>query len=168
MTGDRLRDGGRWLLGVALLAAGTGHLTAQREEFRAQVPEWFPVDADLVVVLSGVVEIVLGMALLFLSSRRALVGWVVAAFFVVIFPGNIAQFVEGTDDVRPRQRCQAVRPVVLPAHARRLGVVEHHGVAAPGRAPAPPVLISGQRIVPPEVARSTADEKRDRGSFVIR
>jgi len=97
MTSDRVRDGARWLLGASLVLAGTGHLTFQREEFRAQVPDWFPIDADLVVVLSGVVEIVLGMALLFLSRYRVLVGWVVAAFFVVIFPGNIAQYVEGTD-----------------------------------------------------------------------
>lgn len=97
MTNDRVRDGARWLLGASLVLAGTGHLTFQREEFRAQVPDWFPIDADLVVVLSGVVEIVLGMALLFLSRYRVLVGWVVAAFFVVIFPGNIAQYVEGTD-----------------------------------------------------------------------
>jgi Predicted membrane protein len=91
------RDVARWLLGTALVLAGTGHLTFQREEFQAQVPDWFPVEADLVVVLSGVVEIVLGLALVLLSRHRVLVGWVVAAFFVVIFPGNIAQFVEGTD-----------------------------------------------------------------------
>ena len=97
MTNERVRDGARWLLGASLVLAGSGHLTFQREEFRAQVPDWFPIDADLVVVLSGVVEIVLGMALLFLSRYRVLVGWVVAAFFVVIFPGNIAQYVEGTD-----------------------------------------------------------------------
>lgn len=97
MIGERIRDGGRWLLGAALVLAGTGHLTFQRDEFRAQVPDWFPVDADLVVVLSGVVEIVLGMALIFMSRWRVLVGWLVAAFFVVIFPGNIAQFVERTD-----------------------------------------------------------------------
>jgi uncharacterized membrane protein len=97
MTHERVRDGARWLLGAALVLAGVGHLSFQREEFQAQVPDWFPVDADLVVVLSGVVEIVLGLALLFLSRHRVLVGWVVAAFFVAIFPGNIAQYVEGTD-----------------------------------------------------------------------
>ena len=48
------------------------------------------------MLASGVVEIALGAALL-LSSRRALLGWVVAGFFVVIFPGNIAQWIEGTD-----------------------------------------------------------------------
>ncbi len=94
---DTGRSVARWLLGGALVFAGTGHLTFQRDEFQAQVPEWFPVDADLVVILSGVVEITLGLALVFASRYRALVGWIAAAFFVVIFPGNIAQWVEGTD-----------------------------------------------------------------------
>ena len=77
--------------------AGTGHLTAQREEFQAQVPDWFPVDADAVVLASGVVELSLGLALILARRRRTAVGWVVAGFFVVIFPGNVAQLVEGTD-----------------------------------------------------------------------
>jgi uncharacterized membrane protein len=94
---DRVRTIGRWALGGALLVAGTGHLTAQREEFQAQVPDWFPVDADAVVVVSGVVELALGLALIALGRRRPAVGWVVAGFFVVIFPGNIAQLVEHTD-----------------------------------------------------------------------
>ena len=48
---------GQVALGAALLTAGTGHLTKQREEFQAQVPEWFPADPDAVVVVSGVVEL---------------------------------------------------------------------------------------------------------------
>ncbi len=88
----------RWVLGAALLFAGVGHLTNQRDEFQAQVPDWFPGDPDVVVVVSGIVEILLGIALVVASARwRPLVGWVVAVFFVVIFPGNIAQWVEGTD-----------------------------------------------------------------------
>lgn len=97
MSGEWRRDVARWVLGVGLVLAGTGHLTFQREEFQAQVPDWFPVDADLVVILSGMVEIVLGLALIVLARRRVVVGWVVAAFFVVIFPGNVAQYLEGTD-----------------------------------------------------------------------
>lgn len=96
MSTDRLRTPSRWLLGLVLLVAGIGHLTTQRTEFQAQVPDWFPVDADVVVLASGVVEILLGGALVS-GRRRVAVGWVVAAFFVVIFPGNIAQFVEGKD-----------------------------------------------------------------------
>jgi uncharacterized membrane protein len=88
----------RLALGGVLVVAGVGHLTAQREEFQAQVPEWMPIDEDVVVVASGIVEIVLGLALLLVRRRqRAAVGLVVAGFFVVIFPGNVAQYVEGTD-----------------------------------------------------------------------
>lgn len=87
----------RWLLGIALIGAGVGHLGAQRVEFRAQVPPWFPVDADTVVVVSGAVEIALGVALVVFGAAAPWVGVVVAGFFVVIFPGNIAQFTEGRD-----------------------------------------------------------------------
>lgn len=87
----------RWLLGAALIGAGVGHLTAQRTEFRAQVPGWFPIDEDVVVVVSGIVEIALGLALILLVRHRVIVGTIVAAFFVVIFPGNVAQWVEGVD-----------------------------------------------------------------------
>ena len=92
-----LRDVGRIVLGVGLAIAGLTHLTTAREEFQAQVPGWVPLDEDLVVVLSGVVEIALGLALLLLVRRRVLVGWVVAAFFVAIFPGNVSQYVDGVD-----------------------------------------------------------------------
>lgn len=92
-----LRTAARILLGSAMVGAGVLHLTAQREEFQAQVPDWFPLDDDLVVVGSGVVEIGLGAAFLALPGRRRLVGALLAAFFVAIFPGNVAQYLEGTD-----------------------------------------------------------------------
>ncbi len=85
----------RILLGAGLVVAGVAHLTWARSEFLAQVPGWVPLDADLVVVLSGVVEIALGGALVVLPRHRVALGWVTAAFFVAIFPGNISQFVDG-------------------------------------------------------------------------
>ena len=88
---------GRYLLGSFLTFTGTGHLTFLRKEFLAQVPPWFPISADTVVLLSGIVEIILGLSLLLLYSQRIKVGWIVAVFFVVIFPGNIAQLVEHRD-----------------------------------------------------------------------
>ena len=89
---------GRLLLGGALLVAGVSHLTSAREEFQAQVPTLLPVDPDLVVVVSGFVEIALGAALVVAPRRlRPAVGLVVAAFFVAIFPGNISQLVTRTD-----------------------------------------------------------------------
>ena len=91
-----LRTIGRLVLGVFLLGAGIGHFT-NAQAFLAQVPPWMPAP-DAVVAISGVVELVLGAALILAPRRyRAAVGWIVAAFFVVIFPGNISQFVTGTD-----------------------------------------------------------------------
>ncbi|MEZ4644532.1 MAG: hypothetical protein R3E31_17665 [Chloroflexota bacterium] len=87
----------RLLLGAFLLFAGITHLTVARTEFLAQVPPWVPLDGDRVVVLSGVVEILLGAALLVARGYRALVGLVTAVFFIAIFPGNISQYVNRID-----------------------------------------------------------------------
>ena len=87
----------RVALGIALAYAGVTHLTSSRLEFQAQVPNWVPFSADFVVLASGVVEIVLGLALVFLVKYQVQVGWFVAAFFVAIFPGNISQYVNGID-----------------------------------------------------------------------
>jgi len=92
-----VRTAARVLLGVALTFAGISHLGSARQEFRAQVPEWLPLDADFVVLASGVVEIVLGLALIFLFRWKAWVGVAAALFFMAIFPGNISQFVNGID-----------------------------------------------------------------------
>jgi uncharacterized membrane protein len=92
-----VRKGFQVLLGGALIYAGITHLTTSRIEFQAQVPTWVPLSADFVVLASGVVEIVLGLALARLGRHRARVGWIVAAFFIAIFPGNISQYVNGID-----------------------------------------------------------------------
>jgi uncharacterized membrane protein len=97
IDGIGLRSVLRWLLGGALIAAGIGHLTTQRSEFQAQVPGWFPIDEDVVVIASGILEIALGAALIGLPRHRVVVGTIVAGFFVVIFPGNVAQWTEGVD-----------------------------------------------------------------------
>ena len=91
------RTVGRVVLGLLLLFTGIGHLTFGREEFTAQVPDWLPVADDLVVVGSGVVELALGASLIALPRHRVAVGWIVAAFFVAIFPGNISQYVNQVD-----------------------------------------------------------------------
>ena len=85
------------VLGCALAYAGIGHLTTSREEFQAQVPTMFADYADFVVLASGVVEIALGVGLIALWKYRVQIGWVVAAFFVAIFWGNISQYLNGVD-----------------------------------------------------------------------
>ncbi len=87
----------RIVLGTLMVGAGVSHLTVSREEFQAQVPSWFPLDKDLTVLGSGVAEISLGATFVALPRQRRLIGGLLAAFFVAIFPGNIAQYVEGND-----------------------------------------------------------------------
>ena len=87
----------RLALGAMMTFAGVTHLTVARQEFQAQVPDWFPVDKDLVVLGSGVAEIGLGAAMLALPRHRRLTGTALAAFYTLIFPGNIAQYAERTD-----------------------------------------------------------------------
>lgn len=92
-----IRNAARGVLGGFLVFAGTAHLTFARDTFHAQVPDWVPLDVDFVVIASGVVEIVLGVGLLVLHRHRRAMGWIVAAFFVAVFPGNISQYVTHTD-----------------------------------------------------------------------
>ena len=85
------------MLGIALTYAGSLHLTSSRQEFQAQVPTWLPLDPDFVVIASGIVEIILGLSLLILWRYRIQVGIIVAIFFVLIFAGNINQYVNQID-----------------------------------------------------------------------
>ncbi len=87
-----IKNGARILLGAGLAFAGISHMTWARREFLAQVPRWVPLGPDAVVLSSGVVEITLGTALIFWLRYRIPLGWIMAAFFVAVFPGNIAQW----------------------------------------------------------------------------
>lgn len=87
----------RIALGLALVYAGIGHFTFSRAEFQAQVPTWLPLDADFAVLASGLVEISLGTALILIQRYRKQIGLATAVFFVLIFPGNISQYVQGID-----------------------------------------------------------------------
>ena len=87
----------RILLAVFMIYAGYSHLTFNRIDFQAQVPDWLPLSKDLVVILSGIVEITLGLGLAFWKNKRIHFGWVLALFFILVFPGNIAQYLDGKD-----------------------------------------------------------------------
>lgn len=93
---SRLQNFVRILLGIFMITAAFGHFTFQRHDFQAQVPNWVPLDKDLVVILSGIVEIALGLSMLFLKKYKLQVGIALAAFYVLVFPGNIAQYLNGT------------------------------------------------------------------------
>lgn len=86
----------RLLLAAFLLVAGVGHLV-DTEEFLGQTPTFLPWREGIVVV-SGLVEIALAVGLVALRGERlAQWGWVVAIFFVAVFPGNVWQLVNASD-----------------------------------------------------------------------
>ena len=87
----------RITLGAFMLLAGIGHLTYARETFQAQVPDWIPISKDFVVLASGIVEIALGLAMIFLTKQKRKVGMILAIFYVLVFPGNIAQYIQHRD-----------------------------------------------------------------------
>ena len=88
-------------LGAFLLSAGISHLGSNRTEFLAQVPTWLPLNPDFVVIASGLVEITLGTLLittvLIFKRYRSQVGLITGLFFILIFPGNINQYVNQID-----------------------------------------------------------------------
>lgn len=117
-TGSRTRSITRVALGAALAGAGISHLTFAREEFRAQVPEFVPLDEDTTVVASGVVEIALGTSLALWPSRRRELGLLMAGFFAAVFPGNLAQWRHhrdgfGLDTDTKRAARLAFQPVLI-------------------------------------------------------
>lgn len=95
-----IRSIARAALAALLLAAGAAHLTTLRRGFRIAVPDWttrlLRTDKDTIVVVSGVVEVALGAALVLLPRERRRLGLAIAAFFVAVFPGNVHQWRRGT------------------------------------------------------------------------
>lgn len=87
----------RIILALFMVFAGFSHLTFNRVEFYAQVPDWVPLGKDFVVIASGIVEIILGLGLAFWTKKRTQFGWALAIFFILIFPGNISQYLEAKD-----------------------------------------------------------------------
>lgn len=90
----------RILLGAFMLYAGIGHLTFLRIEFQAQVPTWITTDKafmDFIVLASGVVEIIFGILMIVGGKLKIKTGIALAIFFILIFPGNINQYVNQID-----------------------------------------------------------------------
>ena len=88
----------RVLLGSSLIFAGISHLTFARKEFKAQVPDWIPLEKDDTVVYSGLAEIALGSSLVLTDEKhQQAVGKVAATFFTAVFPGNLSQLANHRD-----------------------------------------------------------------------
>ena len=90
----------RVILGIAMLYIGIGHFTFSRIEFQAQVPTWLTNEEnliDFVILASGIVEIILGALMIWGGKLKVKTGIALAIFYILIFPGNINQYVNGID-----------------------------------------------------------------------
>jgi len=85
----------RWALAAFLATAGIGHFV-RPDEFLAQVPPYLPAP-ELLIAVSGVVELVLAAALVVFPRHRRLVGAAVLLLLIAVLPGNIAQYTEARD-----------------------------------------------------------------------
>jgi uncharacterized membrane protein len=117
---SRRRDIARVGAGLGMIVAGTGHQTLARQGFQAQVPDWVPVDKDTTVLMSGVVEIAMGAAVIGLPRYRESLGAVLAAFLVAVYPGNISQYTRRRDGLglntdRKRAVRLAFQPLMVAA-----------------------------------------------------
>lgn len=114
-----LRTVARYALAGLLVAAGASHLTWGRRGYRIVVPDWatrvLHTDKDMIVVASGAVEVMLGAGLAALPRDRGRIGWIVAAFFVAVLPGNVHQWRTGRDAPLLRtDRARFVRLLLQP------------------------------------------------------
>ena len=93
----------RILLGLIMLYIGIAHLSFRRIEFQAQVPTWLTTDKDLmdlVVLISGYVEIAFGLLMIFGRKLKVKTGIALGVFYILIFPGNINQYINEIDSLR--------------------------------------------------------------------
>ncbi len=97
-------------LGVAMAFAGVAHL-AMPAPFLQHLPPWTPA-AEAVIVLTGIIEIALGAALLLRHPWRRRAGLALAAYLVAVFPGNVYMAVEPGDV--PRWLAIARLPLQVP------------------------------------------------------
>ena len=89
------RERWRAALAAGVIVAGIAHF-ATPLPFVQHLPEIVPL-REVIVYASGIVEIVLGIALMGPSRSRALVGVALAAYLVAVFPGNLYVAVAGVD-----------------------------------------------------------------------
>lgn len=116
---ELLRTGARWLLAALLAAAGISHLTWGRRGYRIVVPDWSTrmtgLSKDAIVVGSGVAELLLAGGVATIPRERS-VGWLVAAFFVAVLPGNVHQWRTGRSAPMLRtDRARFIRLLLQPA-----------------------------------------------------
>jgi uncharacterized membrane protein len=82
-------------LGVAFVVAGIAHLV-EPLPFEQHLPGWVPM-ADGLVLVTGLLEIALGLALVLARSSRRRVGQVTALYLLAVWPANVYVAAAGVD-----------------------------------------------------------------------
>jgi uncharacterized membrane protein len=91
----RWRLAARYGLGIAFVVAGVSHLV-NAAPFEQHLPDWVPA-ASTIIVVSGIVEIVLGLALVAAGRSAPVVGLATMVFLIGVFPANVYVAVAGVD-----------------------------------------------------------------------
>ena len=81
------RGAARWGMAIAMAFAGASHLFLATP-FIQHLPTWVPLRAEIVLI-SGLVEIALALALLLPPPNRRRAGAALALYLVAVFPGNV-------------------------------------------------------------------------------
>ena len=90
-----LRQAARIGMAIAMVVAGITHLVRPLP-FLQHLPAWVPA-AELLILVTGIAEIVLGLALLLPQPWRWRAGMALAAYLVAVFPANVYVAVAGVD-----------------------------------------------------------------------
>lgn len=87
----------RWRLAMAgaMVVAGVSHLLSPTP-FVQHLPEWVP-QREAIVLVSGLVEVGFGAALLLPMPHRRVAGLLLGAFLVVVFPANVYVAIAGVE-----------------------------------------------------------------------
>ena len=93
--GRGLREPARVGMAAAMIFAGVSHWLMP-VPFLQHVPPFIPAP-DLVVLLTGVIEVFLGAALLTPPRWRRRAGLLLAAYLIAVFPGNLYVALAGVD-----------------------------------------------------------------------
>jgi uncharacterized membrane protein len=107
----KLVEGLRGLLGVAMIVAGVLHFVIP-QYYMLIMPAYLPWHLALVLI-SGVFELGLGLAL-FVPRLRSLAGWGLIALFFAVWPANIWMATDGIPGVDISPIVAWVRVVLQP------------------------------------------------------
>ncbi|MBC7743540.1 MAG: DoxX family membrane protein [Flavobacterium sp.] len=83
------------VFGILLIVAGLNHFV-NGDFYLKIMPPYLP-KPELLIVLSGIAEIICGLALLIKKTRR-LGGWLTILLLIAVFPANVQMTINGMDN----------------------------------------------------------------------